>query len=221
MNWLEAHSGLVTLLFTAMVAVSTVIYACLTASLVRETRRLRQAETDPQLSVSLVTSAVSFHLLELVIQNHSRAPATDLVWSIAPSAAELADRKIDAHILESLNGLQYLGPGQVIRSFFASAIEIMGKGQSAPVVDAKVTYAGVDGKKQSQHFVLDPNKFAGLVGVGDPPHVEIRKAIAELSKSLDRVTRLNRIRVETISEDLVELRLEEARQERRRRGPGT
>ena len=57
--------------FSGVVAVSTVVYAVLTWRLVSETRSLRKAQTDPQLSVS-VQSDRGDHggLVDLVIMNH-------------------------------------------------------------------------------------------------------------------------------------------------------
>lgn len=50
--WLKDNQGLLSLLFSFVVTASTVCYAIWTRSLTRETKRLREAQTDPHISVS-------------------------------------------------------------------------------------------------------------------------------------------------------------------------
>ena len=65
--------------FTGAVAISTVVYAVLTAVLVCETRSLRKVQSDPQLSISLATDSGDLSgLVELVIGNHGGGAAHNI-----------------------------------------------------------------------------------------------------------------------------------------------
>jgi len=44
---------LASLIFSALVAVSTMVYAVLTWKLVSETKKMREAQTEPKISVSI------------------------------------------------------------------------------------------------------------------------------------------------------------------------
>ena len=46
---LNNNSGVLTLIFTAVVALSTVCYVVLTAKLVSETRKIREVQTEPKI----------------------------------------------------------------------------------------------------------------------------------------------------------------------------
>jgi hypothetical protein len=50
---INQNSGLMTLLFSGVVAVSTLIYAILTWQLVSETRKTREAQTEPKIEVRI------------------------------------------------------------------------------------------------------------------------------------------------------------------------
>jgi hypothetical protein len=50
---INQNSGLMTLLFSGVVAVSTFFYAILTWQLVSETRKTREAQTEPKIEVRI------------------------------------------------------------------------------------------------------------------------------------------------------------------------
>ena len=66
-------------IFTAVVALSTGVYAVLTWQLVSETRRLREAQTEPRVSVMLeLAERVGHGGMELVIRNEGQGPAQNI-----------------------------------------------------------------------------------------------------------------------------------------------
>jgi hypothetical protein len=58
-----------TLGFSGIVALSTVVYAILTWSLVAETRRMRRAQSDARVGIELVENSWSLGLVDLVVRN--------------------------------------------------------------------------------------------------------------------------------------------------------
>ena len=51
LEFLSQNSGVITRIFTGVVTLFTVLYATPTAVLVAETRRMRQAQTEPKIEV--------------------------------------------------------------------------------------------------------------------------------------------------------------------------
>lgn len=74
-NWPIENQGLVTLIFTAVVTLSTVVYAVLTAILVIETQRMRRAQTEPRLSAYFAPIEEIVNFGHLYIKNIGLGPA--------------------------------------------------------------------------------------------------------------------------------------------------
>ena len=69
LTFLNSNSGAFNVLFSLVVAASTVFYAILTRRLVRETERMRAAQTDPHVSVRLEPSVEWINFILLIVEN--------------------------------------------------------------------------------------------------------------------------------------------------------
>ncbi len=69
LEFLNKNAGALTVIFTAVVTLSTVVYAILTAALVKETRRMRQAQTEPKIEITLRPSDEWINLIRLHLKN--------------------------------------------------------------------------------------------------------------------------------------------------------
>ena len=67
LNWASSNAAALNLVFSAVVMAATVVYARLTASLVRETIRMRTAQTDPEVAAYLEHDEHSIGVIHLVI----------------------------------------------------------------------------------------------------------------------------------------------------------
>lgn len=108
------NSDNITLIFSGVVAVSTVIYALLTWSLVSETKRMRKAQTNPFVSVISEPSEQWINLTDLVIRNIGLGPAYDIKFRITPDF-EYVCGKFLSNVRVMKDGIPYLAPGQEIR----------------------------------------------------------------------------------------------------------
>src|SRR5688572_17220204 len=99
----------------------------LTGWLVRETRLLREAETEPMLSVHLVPDERFIIFLQVVVENYGRAPALDLTWEISPDAKHLEQYGVEARTIRFLSELRHIAPGQRHIAFFGNANEMIHK----------------------------------------------------------------------------------------------
>ena len=69
LEFLNQNAGALTVMFTAVVTLSTVVYAILTAALVKETGRMRQAQTEPKIEITLRPSDEWINLIRLHLKN--------------------------------------------------------------------------------------------------------------------------------------------------------
>ena len=53
LEFLNQNSGAFTVIFSALVAIATIVYAILTGRLVSETRKMRGVQTEPKVSVTI------------------------------------------------------------------------------------------------------------------------------------------------------------------------
>ena len=110
------------IVFTGVVAGSTVAYAVLTWRLVAETRRLREAQTEPRVSMRLeLAERVGHGGIELLIRNEGQGPAQNIRFHFQGDPTYFIghgqQQPIDQIPLIE-NGLPYLGPLVRVSDFF-------------------------------------------------------------------------------------------------------
>lgn len=147
-------------LITIINAISSIGLLILTWALMVETQLLREAETEPDISVYLdFDDELS---VELVVKNDGRGAAADITF-------EFDDQRLPRPIGESreftklsdiglLGGLSFLAPGQILRSYFFDFSEYEG---AEPKFVAPITcrYRGRGGKKHVLQTTLDMSPF--------------------------------------------------------------
>lgn len=77
-DFLNGNSGALTVIFTAVVTISTVVYACLTYVLVKETRLMRQVQTEPKIEITARSMEFAIHILRLHVRNIGLGPALNV-----------------------------------------------------------------------------------------------------------------------------------------------
>ena len=104
------------LIFSGLVALSTLVYAFLTWRLVAETRRMREVQTEPRVSVLVELNDQHGHGgMDLVIRNEGQGPAQNVRFEFQGDPTYFdTDRPID-QLPVIKNGLPYLGPNQTFR----------------------------------------------------------------------------------------------------------
>lgn len=159
-DFLNANAGAFNLLFSAVVAVATVVYAWLTARLVSETRRLREVQTEPTIEVTYRSHDEAMALLELVVQNIGAGPAYDVTveFSAAPAstaATELVQRLTKINSFS--RGIKVLMPRQEFKTFWTDIRQNYAEKLKTTVVATTTCRGatGVAGKKGTDHGFLE------------------------------------------------------------------
>ena len=173
-------------IFSGFVGISTVVYAFLTWKLVSETKKMREAQTEPKVWVSICTREESINLKDLVIQNIGMGPAYNIKFEITPDFEYL-----NGEFLSNLNlfkdGLRYLAPNQKVQFFLTNMLENWKKKITTPF-NVGVYYQNSLGRKLEDHYTVDFSLLVGLAHVGEPPLQKIAKNVEEMRRDLGHVS---------------------------------
>lgn len=122
LEFLNQNSGAFAVIFSTVVATATVVYAVLTWKLVSETRKMRQAQTEPKVSVTIQPREEWISLIDMVIQNIGLGLAYNIKFEATPDF-EYAKSKFLSNLGFMKNGLKYFAPNQRLQFFLTSMIE--------------------------------------------------------------------------------------------------
>ncbi len=116
LEFLNQNSGAFAVMFSALVAIATIVYAILTWKLVSETRKMRETQTEPKVSVTIQPREEWINFIDMVIQNIGLGPAYNIKFEVSPDF-EYAKGKFLSDLGFMKNGLRYLAPNQNYNSF--------------------------------------------------------------------------------------------------------
>ncbi|MCC6208983.1 MAG: hypothetical protein IT488_12650 [Gammaproteobacteria bacterium] len=189
-QWLVENQDFATLLFTAVVAISTVVYALLTAFLVRETAQMRRAQTEPRLSAYFLPKEEFVNFGHLYIKNIGLGPAYNIRVSIEPEGSAAGSELLLKDFLKVKafeKGLNYLGPGQILRSGFTSMVENYQEKINA-VLHVSLSYKSADGKKKSETFRVDFSELEGYGSLGKPHLYSIAQSLEKIERDIHHLS---------------------------------
>ena len=186
LEFLNQNAGALTVIFTFIVAISTVFYAILTWKLVSETRALRKAQTEPKLSITLENNKIAFGFLDMIIKNVGYGPAYNITFKVEPDF-EYQKGKFLSELGLIKNGIKYLSPQQEYRFFLTALI-----GRFDELKDMTfnicTTYYDALGNKFEENFLIEFSHFENLTQLGSPPLPEIAKELKKISDNLSKIT---------------------------------
>lgn len=198
--FLNQNSGALTVVFTGMVTSATVVYAALTAILVSETRKLREAQTEPRIEITVDSLDFAVNIVRLCVLNIGEGPAKNVKFKSAViDGGEIAERLLEEFLSPNFfkTGLRYFGPGQSRFSGYAQTnIDFEGKASSA--LCFKVTYESVTGKNYMEEIVVDMAELRGRYQLGKPSLYSIAKSMENIQRDIHQITTgFKRIKVDS------------------------
>ncbi|MGE0156975.1 MAG: hypothetical protein AB7T17_08095 [Geobacter sp.] len=203
-EYLNANSGALTVIFTGVVTISTVVYALLTAQLVNETRRMRQAQTEPKLEITLKSSDNWISLLRLHIKNIGLGPAYNIAFRVYGEADTEGANAIIKDVTKANlfdYGLRYIGPGREIITGYTQMTKMYEQKIEA-VICFEVTYKDCYQKEFQEKFRIDLSEFKGLTQIGTPPLYGIMESVEKMQKSIDNIaTGWKKVQVDVYSQE--------------------
>lgn len=209
-DFLNQNTGVLSLFFSAIVAISTVVYAILTWRLTSETKRTRKANTQPKIAIFIEAAGTSISLKDLVIQNIGAGPAYGVQFRI------IEDLPSDiCHPLASMNlvrnGLPYLAPGQKYQFYYLSII-----GRQTVLADRRlritVSYSADDGESIKEEFVIGFDHFFGMHHVAEQGMPQLFRHMEQLTRDMHSiVSGSGKVHVVVQTEKELEAKYEELR----------
>jgi hypothetical protein len=186
--WLSAHQAAFTLVFSALVTLSTVVYAVLTAILVMETRRLRKGQSQPHVSVRIESSPGAFGFTDLVVENVGQGSAYDVRFSLEHDL-QLEPRRKASDIGFLRHGVSYLAPRQRLSSYFFQLIGLNDKvaGPDRPRLALTVAYRDAAKNDFTERFELDFAHFDNMMRLGTPPADSIANSLEKIKGAIEHI----------------------------------
>lgn len=204
LEFLNENSGGLMVLFTAIVTFSTVVYAFLTARLASETRRMRQAQTDPRIEVVVKPREEWINFLNLYVRNIGMGPAFDLTFEFHADASPKGAEMLIRDFTESAflkKGLRYLGPGQEVESNVSGIHEGFDEKIEA-VLRLIVRYRNASGRQNQETFHLDFSEFRGLSRLGKPHLYSMAQSLEKIQRDIGHIASgFRKLRVDVFTEE--------------------
>lgn len=202
-NFLNQNAGALSTVFAGIVMLATVVYAVLTAYLVKETRQMREVQTEPRIEVTACPSPEFVSIITLQVRNIGLGPAYDVCFKLRGASGSAGENELIQDFSKSQflqKGLRYLGPGQELRSRYTQMTQnYEGKIKARLVIDA--SYRSSAGKSFSHAIPVYFEEFEGYGTVGTPHLYAIAKAMEKIEKNIDHLaTGFRRLRVDTYSQ---------------------
>jgi len=202
-EFLNENSGAFAVIFSAVVAIATIVYAILTWKLVSETRKMREAQTEPKVSVTIQPREEWINLIDMVIQNIGLGPAYNIKFEINPDFEYMKGRFL-SELGFMKNSLKYLAPNQKLQFFLTTMIENFEEKTKKPF-EIRVTYQNGRGKTYKDVYMIDFSQLIGLRQLGEPPLYKIAKNVEEIEKDIYNLsTGFHKIKVVRYTKEDVE-----------------
>jgi hypothetical protein len=185
-NLINENAAFVNLLFSFVVAGATVFYALLTRALVSETRRMREVQTEPVISISIEPSEHGLNFLNLTIQNVGQGAARSIKLRAEPSFQRargqfLGDLGLFKH------GIKYLAPGQRITFFLTSVLDdVHGPAGDLSRLNftVEVSYDSALGEHYAEAFPIHFESLEGLNTIGTPALISIADELKKIEREI-------------------------------------
>ena len=203
-RFLNQNSGALMVIFTAVVTLSTMVYAFLTAKLTEETRRIRKIQTEPKMEVTLRPREEFINIVSIYIKNIGLGPAYEIKVKIGietddEGANELIKDLTKPNFFNT--GLNYLGPGQEVVSSFSQMNKMYEK-KVESVLNFTVNYKGITNDNYEDQFRIDFSEFKGTSQRGKPHLYSIAQSLEKLQRDIGHiVTGFKRIKTDIYSSD--------------------
>lgn len=184
-TFINQNSGLIMLIFTGVVAFATAIYAYLTWLLVYETKEMRKAQTEPNISITVEPREEWINFIDMKIMNIGSGPAYDIKFETTHDFECFKGKFLSK--MKIMQGIKYLAPNQKIQFFLTNLTEEFEEKIKNPFT-IKVTYKNKLDENFTEPFVIDFSQFEGMSQLGEPPLYKIANAMEDIKRDISRLS---------------------------------
>lgn len=155
---LQPYQQIATLVFSAVIAISTAVYAVLTALLVTETRRMRRVQTEPKVIAFIKPrQGAESYFAYICFQNIGSGPAFDISFELTANKDDEEANLLISDFSRSLcidTGVDYIGPSQGIQSCGTVLNKETSKKIEA-IFSVTIKYKSYTNRKYSDTYAID------------------------------------------------------------------
>jgi hypothetical protein len=182
-DFLNANAGAFTVIFSAVVALATVVYAVLTWRLVAETSHLRREQTDAFVVVAALPNEQEFGFIDLVVRNDGQGTAHDVTFAVEESNFPELEKKVTSAGFFK-NGLPYFPANQEIRAFLTEAHS---PEKAKARLTVAVTYRTSSGVKQAHSYPIALSVLENVHQLGTPFKQSVPKRLEQIVEKLEKI----------------------------------
>jgi hypothetical protein len=186
LTWIVNNASLITLIFSGLVMLSTVVYAILTAKLVKETIILRRIQTDPKITMNMVHDVYSPFIVSIILENVGNGTALNIKFNIL-SEPKLNIRKNLSSYGFIQNGIKSLSGHTKFKTLFMSIIEEGHQIEREPIL-LEITYEDLCKRKYHEKLILDISYLHDIKVAQTEQIYEIKKSFNEISKTMKEIS---------------------------------
>jgi len=202
-EFLNENNGAFLVIFSFIVAVATIYY-------VKETKKLREAQTEPKVFITFQPRERRY-IVDMIIQNVGLGPAYEINFEINPDFEYLKGKSFsDISIMK--RGINQLGPNQKYEFFLVDLQKKLWK-PDLKYFEVKVTYKNSVGKTYEDLYPIDLSQLDDYSLIGtDSPFYDIAsdlnfiaEEISFLSTYIDGLDKTHASLKEDLHKDLRQL----------------
>jgi hypothetical protein len=188
MSFLNANAGAITALFTAGIAIFTLIYVGGTLLMWLEMRATRKRMDKPNIQLSLEPQVRWGNLFDLIVENLGNVPVYDLKLEIKPSGLKtIGERKLDELNLFKIP-IPVFGMGQKIKTL---AIDYVGfiHGDQPKQISLIAKYKTDNKKYLTQQYDFDLQIYEGMSASSESSLKDVVEAVNKLTDEVKIISR--------------------------------
>jgi hypothetical protein len=171
-----------TLLFSGIVAISTVIYAVLTSKLVKETRATRLLQITPDIQIYFEKAETETHFVYFIIENFGYGVALDVKLTIIKDFNRYDVEELRLSKMGSFKyGIRKFYPKQRFKYFFTNLTENHDD-KINDWLEIEVSYKDIYEKDYKRNSRLKIDEILGTGKMVNPPDSYIGRIWYELSQ---------------------------------------
>jgi homoaconitase/3-isopropylmalate dehydratase large subunit len=188
-QFLNQNSGAITAIFSIVVGASTVAYAYLTGKLVSETRKMREAQTEPEISIIIEPRELDMNWIDIIIENTGLGIAKDITFQVEPDFEYMKDRFLSqkGFIKNGVKSLPPKGKRKYFLTGMGTGKEFEKKIKTSFLI--KVSYQNsTRTKSYKQEYAIDFSELEGLIEVRKDRSYNLVSAINAIQAALKELT---------------------------------
>lgn len=174
---------LYTILLTSGIVVLTLVYAYFTYALFSESRKMREIQTNPRLSVYLMCDSHSIRMKNLVVKNIGLGPAYDIKFKLS-SDFTLFDGKQLSEIHFIKTGIPYMPPRYDIQ-FLMTDFDYPKYADISFVITIK--YQNSLKQLFEEDFVIDFSLWKNLTNITPKGLPDVVEELKNINRNLEKI----------------------------------